>query len=874
MTISENRSNFRLCRAVKAAIPRLLALGLCGVASPGLLAGFGKPSRPFSVFPFVADIDKDGQPGGNANPTTLELLNTQSSPGAPLDLLAALFFGDQAVSKQDLTTPAQPMSIAAFLLEVATDSACADLDCDGDEDLLAISFENLSFIRQQPGGTFAAPVPCAQVAGSPFGENCVKVTDLTGDKCPDIVSVSNTFQSPNNGLIQVFPNSGGGVFQSPTTLTIPGATFSGNAVGDIDGDGADEVAVISGASSVSILRRTAPGTLTPLNAATGLPLAPGDPFTLSEITFTPSLFEVVLDDVNNDGHDDILASNLNDIFIRPSLGNGRFGPIVTLDGDSGTQEVSAADLNNDGTAEVFAVNSNTDSVNLWRSNGPLLWGPRVDLPAGSSTSDAVLADILSDGVADDLVALNRADGDAIVILGKGFGDFESPQRFTNFSFRGGIRSTAVGDFNADGFADAVAGIEGGDMALFLNLADGSGQFQAPIVARPLARAFEVDVLPPPPTFPNNSPDRIAVGIPTTNTIAVFEYNPAPPPASPFSLILSINTGNIVDSITTTDVNADGVTDIAVVYSATTPAARVYLGTTTGTFASPIAVNLPTLGWDRFLAPPPDSGLPANLFFIADHQAGNVAPLTFNAGAFTAGTIIPFGANCTDFALGDIDADGVADLIALRTGSPGGTIIVQPGLTQAALPPQVSVPISRNGVYLAVGDINGDGKTDAIVATSGPSNQNQYALSLLNSGTALDPATQTLHPAGERPRRPLIADLHLPIGTERGEFARGGTDLSRLGPEAIIGNADSTNFSSLQSFIVLPNQIDFAPPPSCVGDANDDGVVNTGDLTLLLLRFGQTVTPGSPGTSVDFNGDGTVNTADLTLLLVRFGQACR
>ncbi|MBN8644694.1 MAG: hypothetical protein J0L61_05570 [Planctomycetes bacterium] len=64
-----------------------------------------------------------------------------------------------------------------------------------------------------------------------------------------------------------------------------------------------------------------------------------------------------------------------------------------------------------------------------------------------------------------------------------------------------------------------------------------------------------------------------------------------------------------------------------------------------------------------------------------------------------------------------------------------------------------------------------------------------------------------------------------------------------------------------------------PPPSCVGDLNTDGVVNTGDLTMFLGRFGNAAAPGSPEAIADFNADGIVNTADLTVFLGRFGSFC-
>lgn len=59
-------------------------------------------------------------------------------------------------------------------------------------------------------------------------------------------------------------------------------------------------------------------------------------------------------------------------------------------------------------------------------------------------------------------------------------------------------------------------------------------------------------------------------------------------------------------------------------------------------------------------------------------------------------------------------------------------------------------------------------------------------------------------------------------------------------------------------------------PACRADINGDQVVNTGDLTLVLVAFGGTV---PVGTGADLSGDGAVNTTDLTQLLVQFGSTC-
>lgn len=57
-------------------------------------------------------------------------------------------------------------------------------------------------------------------------------------------------------------------------------------------------------------------------------------------------------------------------------------------------------------------------------------------------------------------------------------------------------------------------------------------------------------------------------------------------------------------------------------------------------------------------------------------------------------------------------------------------------------------------------------------------------------------------------------------------------------------------------------------PECVGDLNDDGVVNVFDLLILLAEWGECADPRD--CPADLNGDGVVNVHDLLILLANWG----
>jgi Ca2+-binding EF-hand superfamily protein len=54
---------------------------------------------------------------------------------------------------------------------------------------------------------------------------------------------------------------------------------------------------------------------------------------------------------------------------------------------------------------------------------------------------------------------------------------------------------------------------------------------------------------------------------------------------------------------------------------------------------------------------------------------------------------------------------------------------------------------------------------------------------------------------------------------------------------------------------------------CLGDLDNGGTVNFGDLNRVLSEFGQT----GEGISGDANGDGVVNFPDLNIVVTEFGR---
>jgi len=136
----------------------------------------------------------------------------------------------------------------------------------------------------------------------------------------------------------------------------------------------------------------------------------------------------------------------------------------TLGANSGS-DIATGDFNGDGAVDLFVASPAGDSV--WINNGHGQFTPRAQGFSSSGSVAVALADVNGDGNLDAVVA--KPDGTIRVLLNDGTGRFSDSGQ----SFGTGIRTLAAGDLNADGWLD-ILGAGSGSIQSFTN--NGTGRF--------------------------------------------------------------------------------------------------------------------------------------------------------------------------------------------------------------------------------------------------------------------------------------------------------------------------------------------------------------------------------------------------------------
>lgn len=275
-------------------------------------------------------------------------------------------------------------------------AALADLDGDGDLDIVAsndkpdrkLIYLNDGRGRFRVSGTFG---------DSAWNTRYVTVSDLNGDKRPDLIVANRSSNPAAPRPSFVCLNNGAGAFPACTPLATQSATII--IASDLDGDGKTDLLVP---------HRDGGQNLVFWNDGTGAfanPPAPVGP-AKSQIRAAAAA------DVNGDGHVDIVVGDeQNGMFVYIGAGKRAFDAPVALGSAAGAPySIAIADMNRDGKADIVVGRQEAVGSVMFNSGGGRV-PTFADAPWGDgkgSVYGVAIGDLDGDGWPDIAAARSEA----------------------------------------------------------------------------------------------------------------------------------------------------------------------------------------------------------------------------------------------------------------------------------------------------------------------------------------------------------------------------------------------------------------------------------------------------------------------------------
>ncbi|MEM7308346.1 MAG: VCBS repeat-containing protein [Planctomycetota bacterium] len=716
-----------------ASSPGVLALGLA--ETPTFLPQLGAvlyPSLPFLSFPFATDAS-------GASPALLAfgaldpalcgtvlifqaaVLDASAPGGARVSNGLRMRGGDVRSSF---------LPAAAFVDGAPRGFDAGDWDGDGVVDLVAANASNLAWLRGLGEDRFA-PEVVIPASGDPAA---VLGADFDGDGLLDLATASASSPFAAADLF-VFGGGGDGTFgpEVPSAASADGPDDLRAADFDLDGDldlalyavDANETIVLLGAGDLSFPTRML------LDApSTGDGIAVGD--------------------VDADGAPDIVAGSQGADAVRlfPGAGDGTFLPALTVGGFSQPRDVELADLDGDGTEDLIVLQGVPASVATSLGTGDGTFAapsaqPFTGVPTGLATGD-----FDGDG-APDAAAQTFNDG-AVILLGAGDGTlgaaavrrtFAGPSAFGALDANGdgnldlGLTASGVFgvqlllgdgeggfgswesfpagdvvaehlagvDLNQDGAIDLVSTLGGpGQAVLGVLLGAGDGTFADPTETGLLPGL--VRHLATGDVTGDGIPDVVTT---QSNNFAVRQT--AGGGALGAAVVTTLGPGVAATDFALGDLDGDGRADAA---AAIFDRVSVLLAQADGTFAAPLAgPPLPGIALAVTLA---DLDLDGQLDAAATSSPGNVSALLgLGNGGLGAPESFAVGSTPLDVQAGDLDLDGVPDLVTADSDSDSASVLL--GLGAGLFSPSAAVATAPDPQALRIADLDGDGAPDLLLA---------------------------------------------------------------------------------------------------------------------------------------------------------------
>ncbi len=201
----------------------------------------------------------------------------------------------------------------------------------------------------------------------------------------------------------------------------------------------------------------------------------------------------------------------------------------------------------------------------------------------------------------------------------------------------------------------------------------------------------------------------------------------------------------------TDLDGDGDLDLAVI--ALGGELRIMLGSAGGTFAPGQRMTLG--GAPVWIAAADLDGDGDKDLAVVQTDADTTTILRNDGSAgFAVATVLPVGSGALALVLGDADGDGVADVIVSRVVTPDLVVYRNQGNATFTAMPGLSLPGGGTPFNLAVGDVDADGLPDLVVCDSA---RNRVLIHRGAGGTGFQPVPIEFA-TGMAPKAVSIGDL--------------------------------------------------------------------------------------------------------------------